>query len=118
MSLGTVRTDIAAAASTVVGLDVRSWPIVKAPVTGDGWVVVQRITPAAFRTSAVTFAVVVCLGADTAKAEELFEAWGIPVLDAVTQAIPCADVAVEPVALATEQAGTLHGFTLTLTTEV
>lgn len=116
MSLSSVRAELALAAS-IPGVTVRAWPTVKAPVAGDGWVVVQRVTPGGFRSCAVTWTVVVCLGQDTAKAEELFEEWAIPVLDAITNGIACAAVSVEPVALATEQGGTLHGFTLTCTTD-
>jgi ethanolamine ammonia-lyase small subunit len=118
MSLTAARQSVADAASTVPGVTVRPWPTVKNPKTGDGWVAVQRITPARFATNNVTLAVIVCLGADSAKAEELLDEFGPAVLDAVTRAIPCAAVAVEPAILPADVAGTpVHALVLTATTE-
>ncbi len=117
MSLADARAAIAAAA-TAPGRDVRAWPTVKTPRAGDGWVEVRRLVPASFGTQAVTFAVTVCLGPDEGKAEELFDEHAPAMLDAVTKAVAAAAVSLEPVALVTEQGGTLHAMQLTITTEV
>lgn len=117
MSLATVRAEVAVAAS-VVGLNVRTWPAVKTPRAGDGWVELRRLVPASFGTQEATFVVTVCLGSDAGKAEELLDEHAPAVLDAVTEAVASAAVSLEPVALVTEQGGTLHAMQLTITVEV
>lgn len=109
---------VAEAANTVAGLDIRTKPGLRNPGVGQGWVTVGSMVPASFRTVAVTLVVVVCLGSDIDKAEDLIDLYGVPMLDAVTNALACAGVRLEPVSLSTEQGGTLHGYTLTLTVEV
>lgn len=115
MTLTTARAAIATALSTVSGLDVRARPI-KTPKAGDGWVTITRIVPADFSACLATFTAVVVLGADSAKAEELFESYGVDVIDAVTSStLNPTDVALEPQALVVgDQASPMYVLALTL----
>ena len=117
MSLAQTRQAIAAAASTP-GLDVRAWPTVKTPRPGDGWVEAGTLAPASFGALSAAFTVTVCLGSDAGKAEELFDEHAPAVLDAVTKAVACARVTLDPVALVVDQGGALHALQLKFTTEV
>lgn len=84
MNITAARLAIATVLSGVGSLSVHPRPI-KAPRTFDGWVIVTRLVPSDFASSACTFTAVLDLGADEAKAEDLFEAYVVDAITAVTQ---------------------------------
>lgn len=85
MNISDTRVAIASVLSAVGTFNVRPRPL-KAPRTYDGWVIVTRLVPTDFASTACTFTAVLDLGADEAKAEDLFEAYVVDSINAVTQA--------------------------------
>ena len=53
MTVAELRTALAAALSTVTGVDVRPYTV-KSPRLGDGWVTLVRAVPDGYRTAAAT----------------------------------------------------------------
>lgn len=96
-------------------------PTTKTPRYGDAWVVMRELAPARFGgVCSVQLIGVVCLGADKAKAEEHIDALAVPLLNAVTEALPAAGVKVEPgeLPLSDSATGSVFVITIVLTTEV
>ena len=119
MTLTEAREALADALSGVSGLSVRARPTVKTPKTGDGWVVITRLSPSTFSTCSAVLTAVLILGSDAPKAEELFEQYGTAVIDAVTDALNVSDVSLEAQALvAGNPAAPLYAIALTITLEV
>lgn len=120
MNLTQARQAVADALSAIDGLNFRPHPTVAQPRTGDGWVVVTRLEPADFAATTATLTAVVILGADEAKAEQLVDDLGVPMLAAVTKApdLNPADASLVQQALVAGPTGTLYALALTLTLEV
>jgi hypothetical protein len=116
MSLARVRQALADALIDGAGVSVRARPSKAVPKPGDGWVVVQRLTPADFTSCLATLAVVVVLSADEAKAEESLDTLGVALIDAVTSStLNTADVSLEPQAVIVGQtASPLYAAVLTV----
>lgn len=96
-------------------------PATKTPRYGDAWVVMRELAPARFGgVCSVQLVGVVCLGADRARAEQHVDDLAVPLLNAVTEAIPASGVLVEPGELTVPdtQTGSVFILTVTLTTEV
>lgn len=84
MDISQARDAVAFALSTVGQFNVRARPM-KAPRVYDGWVIVTRLVPTDFASTAATLTAVLDLGADEAKAEDLFEMHAVDAITAVTQ---------------------------------
>lgn len=119
MNIADARTALAVVLSGVGTFNVRPRPL-KAPRTFDGWVIVTRVVPSDFASAACTLTAVLDLGADEAKAEELFEAYIVDALTAVTKTDQFNAYDVQAVADIAQIAdgGAHYVIALTLTTEV
>lgn len=84
MNISDSRTAIASVLSGVGTFNVRPRPL-KVPRAFDGWVIVTRLVPSDFASTACTFTAVLDLGADEVRAEELFEAYVVDAITAITQ---------------------------------
>lgn len=116
--LAGARQAIADALNTVGDFNVSS-RMQKFPKALDGWVRVDRIEPSSFGTCAVTFQAIVLLSADEYVAEGLLESYGVALVNAVTQAVPFADFALESVVAPVGEANSpFYALILTLSTEV
>lgn len=91
------RVALAAACSTVDGVDVRDYQI-KSAVRGDGWVTVGRVVPSDFTRNVITFSVPVVLGPDIVKAETAYELWASQLINAATD-LGGFDVSVQPITI-------------------
>lgn len=116
MTLEEARAAIAAKANTVPGVKVRVSPV-RTPVTGDGWVSVERVAPSSFDAFHATLNVTVVLGSDAEPAEKRLNEWCLPVAKAVLNGFPCADASAQGAIMLVGQAN-LHVLILTLTMEV
>lgn len=113
-----VRSDIATIVSTVGSFDIKSHPFA-VPQALSGWVLVNKIEPVDFESSLVTFAVVIFLGSDEAKAEELLDTYGIDLVNTVTKSdLHTTDVSITPTQAAIGSSGAMFALELVLTTEV
>lgn len=119
MTIADAREAIANAITAATDFNVRTRAM-KAPRTLDGWVNITRVVPAGFSSNRVTFTVVLDLGADETKAEELFEDNVGTVINAVTNSSTIHCFGVEAVAdiAAIADGGAHYVIALSLTTEV
>lgn len=90
---------------------------------GAGWVNLNRVVPSPFSvaTCDATFAVVLTLGSDERRANELASTLSVAVVNAVTTgALHPSDVSVEPavIPVGDATAGDMYALILTLTLEV
>ena len=120
MNLTDARQAVADGLSAVDGLNVHAAPPVRNPRPGDGWVVVQRMTPQDFRRFGVTLLVAIVLGQDVASSEELFNTLAMDTIDAAygVQGLPVADVVLETDSVVLDGGSPLNIATLSLVTEV
>lgn len=119
MTIAETRATLAALISDNTGLTCQPYPPSSSASRKamDAWVVLGRMTPETFRSSAVTFSVVALLGADEAAAERKLDDEG-PALLAAVAPFPAGDVSLEPTAVQTDSGAVFYGAVLTLTMEV
>jgi hypothetical protein len=112
-----LTADITAAGLTLTG---KARPPINGARAGDVFTAVQAVRPASFRTHLATVDVVVVLGADVDRAEQLADALSVPLLDAITNQLACADVEAtrELLLLGEGNSAPLYVLTITASTEV
>jgi hypothetical protein len=120
MKIIDVRARVAELLSEIEDVHVRERCSVKIPRLGDGWVSIVRMTPEAFRQTAVAFNVVVILGQDALQAEELLDLWGPQLVRKISTDIelPVGDVKLEPITIGLDNATELNALVLSFTLEV
>lgn len=120
-SINEQRALLASVLSGVSGLSVRTERPTQARA-GDGWVNVGRVAPGLPTTACdCTFTVVVVLGSDERRANEMLATLSVPIINAVTQgALHPSDVGLEPATLPAGDStpGDVFALILTLTLEV
>jgi hypothetical protein len=117
MTVTSARQDVAQTLSGVTNFEVRTRPVLS-PRAYDGWVVLSSIRPSDFRNCYATFTVLLILGSDETKAEQIFDENGTRLIDAAAS-LNATDITLESQALVVGNTATpLYALALTMTLEV